>query len=65
MGPKFRERIGYNPGSEFEENPFPFYKLLTLADSEFGERSGRNPGSAGLEFGERSVPFSELQTLAG
>ena len=35
--------------------------------SEFGVRrkNGFNPGSAGLEFRERPVPFSELRTLAG
>ena len=28
-------------------------------------KNGPNPGSAGLEFGERPLPFSELRTLAG
>ena len=36
-----------------------------LWSGKFGERTGPNPGSAGLEFGGRSDPFSKFQTLAG
>ena len=34
----------------------PFSELRTLAGSEFGVRTGPNPGSAGTEFGERTGP---------
>ena len=34
--------------------------LRTLAGSVFRERIGTNPGSASLEFRERSIPFSKL-----
>ena len=50
-----------------------YYKMVQdcvfaqSSEFQFGVRrkNGYNPGSAGSEFGERPVPFSELPTLAG
>ena len=65
-GSDCRERTRAKPGSTgLEEGQFHFLRTPNPGRVWSSENDRPNPGLAGLEFGERLIPFSELRTLAG